>query len=69
MNNNNNLEWRRSKVQELASQGYNQSEISRTLQIRLDLPQSQKKHGIQHKTLVIPYCINNAYYQHVYDFG
>ena len=40
MNNNNNnnknnssLEWRRNKVQELASQGYNQSEISRILQI------------------------------------
>jgi DNA-binding NarL/FixJ family response regulator len=32
-NNNNALEWRRSKVQELASQGYNQSEISRILQI------------------------------------
>jgi DNA-binding CsgD family transcriptional regulator len=36
-NNNNHssssLEWRRSKVQELASQGYNQSEISRILQI------------------------------------
>jgi predicted transcriptional regulator len=31
--NNNSLEWRRSKVQELASQGYNQSEISRILQI------------------------------------
>jgi predicted transcriptional regulator len=29
----NNMEWRRSKVQELASQGYNQSEISRILQI------------------------------------
>jgi predicted transcriptional regulator len=29
----NNLEWRRYKVQELASQGYNQSEISRILQI------------------------------------
>jgi hypothetical protein len=29
----NSLEWRRSKVLELASQGYNQSEISRTLQI------------------------------------
>jgi predicted transcriptional regulator len=29
----NSLEWRRSKVQELASQGYNQSEISRILQI------------------------------------
>ena len=27
------LEWRRSKVQGLASQGYNQSEISRILQI------------------------------------
>ncbi|MGB8032897.1 MAG: helix-turn-helix domain-containing protein [Nitrososphaeraceae archaeon] len=26
-------EWRRSKVQELASQGYTQSEISRILQI------------------------------------
>jgi DNA-binding transcriptional regulator LsrR (DeoR family) len=30
---NRGLEWRRSKVQELASQGYNQSEISRILQI------------------------------------
>jgi hypothetical protein len=29
----NSVEWRRSKVQELASQGYNQSEISRILQI------------------------------------
>ncbi len=29
----NSVEWRRSKVQELASQGYNQSEISRVLQI------------------------------------
>jgi DNA-binding NarL/FixJ family response regulator len=29
----NSLEWRRSKVQELASQGHNQSEISRILQI------------------------------------
>jgi predicted transcriptional regulator len=31
--NNNSLEWRRSKVSELSSQGYNQSEISRILQI------------------------------------
>jgi DNA-binding NarL/FixJ family response regulator len=30
---NSGLEWRRSKVQELSSQGYNQSEISRKLQI------------------------------------
>ncbi len=28
----NNVEWRRNKVQELSSQGYNQSEISRILQ-------------------------------------
>jgi predicted transcriptional regulator len=37
VNNNNSssnsLEWRRSKVQELSSQGYTQSEISRILQI------------------------------------
>jgi DNA-binding CsgD family transcriptional regulator len=30
---NSSLEWRRNKVQELASQGYNQSEITRILQI------------------------------------
>jgi predicted transcriptional regulator len=30
---NSGLEWRRKKVQELSSQGYNQSEISRILQI------------------------------------
>ena len=30
---NSSLEWRRSKVQELSSQGYNQSEISKILQI------------------------------------
>ena len=30
---NSSLEWRRDKVQELSSQGYNQSEISRILQI------------------------------------
>src|SRR6186997_897166 len=29
----NSLEWRRSKVSELSSQGYNQTEISRILQI------------------------------------
>ena len=29
----NSVQWRRSKVQELASQGYNQSEISRILQM------------------------------------
>jgi predicted transcriptional regulator len=29
----NSVEWRRNKVQELASQGYNQSEISKILQI------------------------------------
>ena len=39
----NSVRWRRNKVQELSSQGYNQSETSRTLQIsqptikRLDL--------------------------------
>jgi predicted transcriptional regulator len=30
---NSSLEWRRNKVQELASQGYNQPEISRIMQI------------------------------------
>jgi predicted transcriptional regulator len=30
---NSSIEWRRSKVQQLSSQGYNQSEISRILQI------------------------------------
>jgi DNA-binding transcriptional regulator LsrR (DeoR family) len=30
---NTNIEWHRSKVQELASQGYSQTEISKTLQI------------------------------------
>jgi predicted transcriptional regulator len=30
---NSSLEWRRSKVQELASQGYSQSEMSRILRI------------------------------------
>ena len=30
---NSNIIWRRSKVSELSSQGYNQSEISRVLQI------------------------------------
>ncbi|MFL6338173.1 MAG: hypothetical protein ACJ718_03530, partial [Nitrososphaeraceae archaeon] len=30
---NSGLEWRRSKVQELSSRGYNQSEISKILQI------------------------------------
>jgi transcriptional regulator len=30
---NSSLDWRRNKVQELASQGHNQSEISRILQI------------------------------------
>src|ERR687885_585037 len=29
----NSVEWRRNKVQELSSQGYNQSEISRILQV------------------------------------
>jgi predicted transcriptional regulator len=32
-NKDSSIEWRRSKVQELASQGYNQSEISKILQI------------------------------------
>ena len=30
---NNSVEWRRNKVQELSSQGHNQSEISKILQI------------------------------------
>ncbi|MFL6397983.1 MAG: hypothetical protein ACJ72J_00175, partial [Nitrososphaeraceae archaeon] len=32
-NKDSSMEWRRSRVQELASQGYNQSEISKILQI------------------------------------
>src|SRR5919198_3942536 len=31
--NKDSIEWRRNKVQELVSQGYNQSEISKILQI------------------------------------
>ena len=51
---NSSLEWRRSKVQELASQGYNQSEISRILQISqptinrdLSYLRQQAKHNIK----------------------
>ena len=33
MNSSSTIEWRRNRVLELASQGYNQSEISRILQI------------------------------------
>src|SRR4051812_18998529 len=54
VNNNNSLEWRRSKVQELASQGYNQSEISKILQISqptinrdLSYLRQQAKHNIK----------------------
>jgi predicted transcriptional regulator len=50
----NSVEWRRSKVQELASQGYNQSEISRILQISqptinrdLSYLRQQAKHNIK----------------------
>jgi hypothetical protein len=66
----NNLEWRRSKVLELSSQGYTQSEIAKTLQIsqssvNRDLAyiakhaQENLKTHIQH-TLPLEYkrCIN-----------
>jgi hypothetical protein len=50
----NDIEWRRSKVQELASQGYNQSETSRILQISqptinrdLAYLRQQAKHNIK----------------------
>jgi len=50
----NSLEWRRSKVQELSSQGYNQSEISRILQISqptinrdITFLRQQAKHNIK----------------------
>jgi hypothetical protein len=51
---NSSVEWRRDKVQELASQGYNQSEISRILQISqstinrdLAYLRQQAKHNIK----------------------
>jgi hypothetical protein len=54
VNNNNILEWRRSKVSELSSQGYNQSEISRRLQISqptinrdISYLRQQAKHNIK----------------------
>jgi predicted transcriptional regulator len=50
----NSIEWRRSKVQELSSQGYSQSEISRILQISqptinrdITYPRQQAKHNIK----------------------
>jgi hypothetical protein len=52
-NSNSSVEWRRSKVQELASQGYNQSEISRILQIS----QKMKWNWNNHMT-VIPVSFN-----------
>src|SRR5919198_1773804 len=51
---NNDVEWRRNKVQELASQGYNQSEISRILRISqptinrdITFLRQQAKHNIK----------------------
>src|SRR5919199_5188350 len=50
----NSVEWRRNKVQELASQGYNQSEISRILRISqptinrdITFLRQQAKHNIK----------------------
>src|ERR687886_1478035 len=51
---NSSLEWRRNKVQELSSQGYSQSEISRILQISqptinrdITFLRQQAKHNIK----------------------
>ena len=63
---NSSLEWRRNKVQELASQGYNQSEMSRILQISqptinrdIAFLRQQAKHNIKIllKPQIEPYYI------------
>ena len=59
------VEWRRNKVQGLASQGYNQSEISRILQIsqatiNRDIAYLRQQAKSPSKNMLLSTCQNNV---------